>query len=140
MVSWGRVNREALVRVPRVPAGQMGHVRVELRSPDPSCNPYLAFAAMLHAGLAGIQNELTPPPPVEEGLYTLEEHDRLRRGIGLLPATLGEALAALRADELMHAALGEQIGAWFLDAKAREWKDYRQLVHPWELERYLPQF
>ncbi|HEU5441897.1 MAG TPA: type I glutamate--ammonia ligase [Ktedonobacterales bacterium] len=140
MVTWGRVNREALVRVPRVPAGQMGHVRVELRSPDPSCNPYLAFAVMLHAGLAGIQNGLTPPAPVEEGLYTLEEHDRLRRGIGLLPATLGEALEALRADDLMHAALGEQIGAWFLDAKAREWKDYRQLVHPWELERYLPQF
>jgi glutamine synthetase len=140
MVTWGRVNREALVRVPRVPAGQMGPVRVELRSPDPSCNPYLAFAVMLHAGLAGIQNGLTPPAPVEEGLYTLEEHDRLRRGIGLLPATLGEALEALRADELVHAALGEQIGAWFLDAKAREWKEYRQLVHPWELQRYLPQF
>jgi len=140
MVSWGRVNREALVRVPRVPATQMGQVRVELRSPDPSCNPYLAFAVMLRAGLAGVERRLTLPPPAEEGLYTLEEHDRLRRGIGLLPATLGEALEALRADDLVRGALGEQIGAWFLDAKTSEWKEYRELVHPWELQRYLPQF
>ncbi len=140
MISWGRVNREALVRVPRVAPGQVESVRVELRSPDPSCNPYLAFAAMLRSGLAGIERELPLPPPVEEGLYTLEEQDRLRHGIGLLPPTLGDALDMLRSDDVVRDALGEQIAAWLLQAKEREWREYRELVHPWELERYLPQF
>ena len=140
MISWGRVNREALVRVPRVAPGQAESVRVELRSPDPSCNPYLAFAAMLRAGLAGIERDMPLPPPVEEGLYALEEQDRLRRGIGLLPATLGDALDVLRSDDVVRDALGEQIAAWLLEAKEREWKEYRDQVHPWELEHYLPQF
>ncbi|HEX6797862.1 MAG TPA: glutamine synthetase family protein [Ktedonobacterales bacterium] len=140
MISWGRVNREALVRVPRVAPGQAESVRVELRSPDPSCNPYLAFAAMLRSGLAGIERELPLPPPVEEGLYALEEQDRLRRGIGLLPPTLGDALDLLRSDDVVRDALGEQIAAWLLEAKDQEWREYRERVHPWELERYLPQF
>ena len=140
MISWGRVNREALVRVPRVAPGQAESVRVELRSPDPSCNPYLAFAAMLHAGLAGIERDMALPSPVEEGLYALEEQDRLRRGIGLLPATLGDALDVLRSDDVVREALGEQIAAWLLEAKDQEWREYRERVHPWELERYLPQF
>jgi glutamine synthetase len=140
MISWGRVNREALVRVPRVAPGQSQSVRVELRSPDPSCNPYLAFTAMLRAALAGIQHELRLDAPVEEGLYALEEQDRLRRGIGLLPTSLGDALDQLRGDDVVREALGEQIAAWLLEAKEREWKEYRTLVHPWELERYLPQF
>jgi glutamine synthetase len=138
MVTWGRVNREALIRVPRAAAGVPGGVRIELRSPDPSCNPYLAFALMLRAGLDGMANDLPLPSPVEEGLYTLDEQSRLRRGIALLPGTLGEALAALQADEVMLAALGPQIGEWFVDAKTREWDEYRKLVHPWELARYLP--
>ncbi|MGH2514518.1 MAG: type I glutamate--ammonia ligase [Ktedonobacterales bacterium] len=140
MVSWGRVNREALVRVPRgAPDGAAG-TRVELRSPDPSCNPYLAFAAMLRAGLDGVARALPLPAPVEEGLYTLDEQVRLRRGIGLLPATLGEALAALQSDEVVLGALGEQIAAWFTEAKSLEWQEYRRQVHSWELERYLPVF
>ena len=76
--------------------------------------------------------------PVEEGLYTLDEQARLRRGIALLPATLGEALAALTSDELVLDALGQQIAAWFVEAKTLEWNEYRCQVHPWELERYLP--
>jgi glutamine synthetase len=140
MVSWGRVNREALVRVPRVaPDGSAG-TRVELRSPDPSCNPYLAFAVMLRAGLDGAARALSLPTPVEEGLYTLDEQVRLRRGIGLLPATLGEALDALQTDDIVLTALGEQIAAWFTEAKNLEWQEYRRQVHPWELERYLPVF
>ena len=140
MISWGRVNREALVRVPRSSGGMAGEIRVELRSPDPSCNPYLAFAVMLRAGLDGITRDLQLPPPVEEGLYTMDEAARMRRGIGLLPATLGEALAALQSDEVILNALGPQIAAWFMEAKSREWTEYRRQVHPWELERYLPVF
>jgi glutamine synthetase len=139
MISWGRVNREALVRVPRT-AGTAVATRVELRNPDPSCNPYLAFAAMLRAGLDGIQRDLPLAPPVEEGLYTLDEQSRLRRGIGLLPATLGEALAALQQDPVALGALGEQIAAWFVEAKTREWEEFLREVHPWELARYLPMY
>jgi len=140
MISWGRVNREALVRVPRAAPGQQDSLRVELRSPDPSCNPYLAFAVMLRAGLDGIARDLPLAPPVEEGLYTLEESARLRKGIAVLPATLGEALAALTDDDVVRTALGPLVAAWFDEAKAQEWQEYRRQVHPWELARYLPLF
>jgi glutamine synthetase len=140
MISWGRVNREALVRVPRATPGQPDSLRAELRSPDPSCNPYLAFAVMLRAGLDGIARDLPLAPPVEEGLYTLEESARVRKGIAVLPATLGEALAALAEDDVVRAALGPLVAAWFDEAKTREWQEYRRQVHLWELERYLPQF
>ena len=113
---------------------------VELRAPDPSCNPYLAFAAMLRAGMDGVMRDLPLAQPVEEGLYTLDESSRLRRGIALLPSSLNEALTELQLDETMVAALGEQIAAWFIEAKSEEWEAYRQQVHPWELERYLPNF
>jgi len=138
MISWGRVNREALVRVPRTSPGASAGVRVELRSPDPSCNPYLAFALMLRTGLDGVERRLTLPAPVEEGLYTLDESTRLRRGVDLLPGTLGDALAALKADTFALNALGPQIVEWFIEAKSQEWDEYRSFVHPWELDRYLP--
>lgn len=140
MISWGRVNREALVRVPRATPGQPETLRVELRSPDPSCNPYLAFAVMLRAGLDGIARELPLAPPVEEGLYTLEESARLRKGIAVLPATLGEALAALAEDDVVRMALGPLVAAWFDEAKGQEWQEYRRQVHAWELSKYLPLF
>jgi glutamine synthetase len=138
MVSWARLNREALLRVPRVAAGESDTMRVEFRSPDPSCNPYLAFAVMLHSGLDGIAHELPLPAPVEEELIGLDELARLHKGIELLPATLGEALAALQTDMVVQTALGELIAAWFAEAKLEEWLDYRRQVHAWELERYLP--
>ena len=140
MISWGRVNREALVRVPKTAAGAPGGTRIELRSPDPSCNPYLAFTVMLRAGLDGVQRELPVPPPLEESLYTLDDSARLLKQVGVLPATLGEALDALRADEVVRGALGELIAEWFIDAKAQEWREYRRQVHAWELDRYLPMF
>lgn len=140
MVSWGRINREALIRVPRTEPGAPEGMLIELRSPDPSCNPYLAFAAMLRAGLDGVARDLPLAAPVEEGLYTLDESQRLRRGIGLLPLDLGEALEALQRDEVMFTALGEQIAAWFVESKSEEWQEYRQQVHAWELARYLPIF
>jgi glutamine synthetase len=126
--------------VPRAAAGAPGGMRVELRSPDPSCNPYLAYAVMLRAGMDGIRRGLTAPPPVEEALYTLDDDARMRRQVGVLPATLGEALAALRADEVIRGALGELIAEWFIDAKSQEWLEYRRQVHAWELDRYLPMF
>ncbi|HEX8731270.1 MAG TPA: type I glutamate--ammonia ligase [Ktedonobacterales bacterium] len=140
MVSWGRINREALIRVPRMEPGEPESMLVELRAPDPSCNPYLAFAAMLRAGLDGVARDLPLAQPVEEGLYMLDETSRLRRGIALLPADLSEALADLQGDDVMVAALGEQIAAWFVEAKTEEWNAYREQVHAWELERYLPIF
>jgi len=140
MISWGRVNREALARTPRVASDALANLRIELRSPDPSCNPYLAFAVMARAGWDGVARGLPLAAPVEEGLYTLDETARLRRGIALLPATLGEALTALQADDVMLDALGEQIAAWFVQAKSQEWQEYRRQVHAWELARYLPLF
>ncbi len=141
MISWGRVNREALIRVPRAAPNAASGVRVELRSLDPSCNPYLAFALMLRTGLEGLEKRPTLPAlpaPVEEGLYTLDEATRRKRGVDLLPGTLGDALAALKADAFVMDALGAQIAEWFIEAKSREWDEYRSFVHPWELDRYLP--
>jgi glutamine synthetase len=140
MISWGRVNREALIRVPRVNPEQLQNTRIELRSPDPSCNPYLALAVMLKAGLDGITNRLPLPAPVEESLYMLDETARRRRQVALLPPTLGEALEDLKHDAIVQEALGEHITERFLEAKSREWDDYRKQVHAWELERYLEQF
>ncbi len=140
MISWGRVNREALLRVPRVNQEQIQNTRIELRSPDPSCNPYLALAVMLKAGLDGITHQLPLPAPVEESLYMLDESARLRRHVALLPATLGEALEDLKRDTIIREALGEHIADRFLEAKTIEWNEYRKQVHAWELERYLEMF
>jgi glutamine synthetase len=138
MISWGRVNREALIRVPRAAPNITQDVRVELRSLDPSCNPYLAFALMLRTGLDGVEKRLAPPAPVEESLYTLDEATLVKRGVKLLPGTLGDALATLKDDTFVMDALGAQIAEWFIEAKSREWNEYRSFVHPWELDRYLP--
>jgi|SRR5579883_251156 glutamine synthetase len=140
MISWARVNREALIRVPSVNTAQPQNTRIELRCPDPSCNPYLALAVMLKAGLDGISNRLPLPAPVEESLYMLDEASHLRRHIALLPATLGEALEDLKRDVIVREALGEHIADRFIEAKTIEWNDYRKQVHAWELERYLELF
>jgi glutamine synthetase len=140
MINWGRVNREALIRVPRAAAGVPRGARVELRCADPSCNPYLALAVMVHAGLDGIKRELPVPPPVEESLHALDDPSRLLRQVGTLPSTLGEALDALRADEVVRDALGELIAEWFAEAKSLEWLEYRRQVHAWETDRYLAMF
>jgi len=140
MISWGRVNREALLRVPRVNPNQIENTRVELRSPDPSCNPYLALAVMLKAGLDGINRSLPLPAPVEESLYMLDEASRLRRHVALLPGTLGEALEDLKRDAIVREALGEHIAERFIEAKTIEWNEYRKQVHAWELDRYLELF
>jgi glutamine synthetase len=138
-INWGRVNREALIRVPR-PGPDQQSTRVELRCCDPSCNPYLALAVMLRAGLDGISRKLPLPPAMDESLFLRDESERQRHRSKLLPATLGEALEGLREDTLLREALGDSIYEGFIEAKSIEWLEYRKQVHPWELERYLPVF
>jgi glutamine synthetase len=132
-ISWGRINRSALLRVPR--AHGIEATRLELRCPDPSCNPYLAFAVMLAAGLDGIRRELPLPPASEENLYLLEN----QRGMALntLPSSLEHALVELENDPVIRDALGPHVYERFINAKRAEWNDYRLEVTSWELNKYL---
>lgn len=133
--TWGRTNRGALVRVPRVLGNRPQTTRIEVRSPDPSCNPYLAYAVMLRAGIDGIRRELPLPPAAEEDLVTMSPRARL---YPMLPMTLGEAVAALQRDELIAETLGPLIYERFVDSRLHEWEAYRQHVSNWEHDRYLP--
>jgi glutamine synthetase len=137
-VAWSDVNRSALVRKPaaRVPAAS----RIELRSPDPSCNPYLALAVMLHAGLDGIEKDLDAPDPVRENIYEFTEADREERGIETLPSTLGQAVTALEADDVILDALGPHVSEKFVQAKTAEYTDFLASVSQWEIDRYLETF
>ncbi|MGZ3612127.1 MAG: type I glutamate--ammonia ligase [Ktedonobacteraceae bacterium] len=139
-IKWGRVNREALIRVPRPGIDRQHSARIELRCPDPSSNPYLALAVMLRAGLDGIQRKLPLPPAIDESLFLHDEEESQRHPAKLLPATLGEALEGLREDNLIRETLGDSIYEGFIEAKSIEWMEYRKQVHAWELERYLPVF
>jgi glutamine synthetase len=136
-ICWAQINRSALIRIPRYSPGREQSTRVELRFPDPSCNPYLAFAAMLRAGLEGIEKRMQPPEPVNEDVYLFTHDDLIARGIGTLPGTLGEALGALADDQVVLDALGTHIADVYMRAKQAEWDEYRIQVTPWELERYL---
>jgi glutamine synthetase len=136
-VTWARINRSALIRVPQTTRGRKEATRIELRCPDPSCNPYLAFTVMLAAGLDGIRRKLAPPRPVEENLYHFDDQMMAKYAVGTLPGTLKEALDELAADEVVREALGEHVFEWFHAAKTAEWDEYRKRVSPWELERYL---
>ncbi|MCX6046526.1 MAG: type I glutamate--ammonia ligase [Chloroflexi bacterium] len=133
-ISWGRTNRSALIRIPRISQGRYKSTRCELRCPDPSANPYLAFAAMLAAGLDGIQKRLAPPNPAEENLYHV---DGMRAGLDTLPGDLGQAIEALQQDEVIQNALGQHVYERYIEAKTQEWDEYRLYVSQWELERYL---
>ena len=136
-VSWGQINRSALIRVPQVTPDRPESTRLELRCPDPSCNPYLAFAVMLRAGLAGIEKAMAVPPISNEDLYHLDDQGRQARGLDTLPGSLGEALTELADDDLMRDALGDHILERFLEAKSIEWQEYLIQVSDWELDRYL---
>ncbi|WP_222918152.1 type I glutamate--ammonia ligase [Natrinema sp. SYSU A 869] len=137
-VAWSDRNRSALIRKPaaRVSAAS----RVELRSPDPSCNPYLALAVMIHAGLDGIERDLECPDPVRENIYEFDEQKRDEYGIDTLPSNLGEAVEALEDDEVIYNALGEHVAPKFVEAKSQEFEDYLVDVSQWELDRYLETF
>jgi glutamine synthetase len=136
-IAWSRRNRSALVRVPVYHPGKERATRAELRCPDPSCNPYLTFAAMLHAGLEGIQNGYELPDPIERNLYDLTEDDRQSMGVDHLPETLGDAIDEMAKSEVVEKALGDHIFPRYIDLKREEWLDYRVQVTPWELEQYL---
>src|SRR5690606_18312790 len=136
-VAWSAKNRSALVRVPA--AGGPGS-RVELRSPDPSCNPYLAFAAVITAGLDGIKKGLVPPPQTQENIYHMTAEERKERGINSLPGSLEEALSSLLQDRVITEALGSHIVKSFVQAKLAEWDAYRTQVHQWEIDSYLSKY
>ncbi len=137
-VGWAQRNRSALIRIPRYTPGQDKAVRMELRFPDPSSNPYLAFAAMLACGLDGVENSLTPPPGLNNiNVYDLTTEERKALNITELPGSLLEAMHELDKDEVVKASLGESIYEAFVRAKQSEWEDYRIKVSDWEIERYL---
>jgi len=138
-VAWSERNRSAVVRVPQqgaVPDNTAG--RPELRGPDPACNPYLTFAAILHAGLEGIARGYELPDPMEMNLYHLSHEERLRAGVEQLPSTLGDAVEIAGASELLLTAFGEHMSSRLIEIKRAEWDEYRAQVTPYELERYLP--
>jgi glutamine synthetase len=136
-ICWGQTNRSALIRIPRTSPGRESSTRAELRSPDPSCNPYLAFAAMLAAGLDGVKRGLRPPDPVEENVYDFDDARLTQLNIATLPASLQESLNELESDPLLQDVLGEHTYRRFLEIKRSEWHEYRRQVTPWELDRYL---
>ncbi len=136
-LSWARTNRSALIRVPKVSPGRVATAsRIELRCPDPAANPYLAFAAILMAGLDGIRRDLPVPPATEEDLYHLDE--AARQEMTTMPGSLGEAIEELKKDELMRTTLGDHLFEQYVEAKRQAWDDYRIFVSQWELDRYLP--
>src|SRR5580765_4954934 len=136
-VAWSRRNRSALIRIPLYKPGKEQATRAEIRCPDPACNPYLTFAALLHAGLEGIEQGYELPDPMETNLYHLTPEQRRERGIVSLPETLGEAVDELSQSELARKALGPHIFDRFVELKRREWDDYRVQLTDWERERYL---
>lgn len=136
-VSWARRNRSTLVRVPMYKPGKAQATRVELRNPDPACNPYLAFSVMLAAGLAGIKNKYELPPPTEEDVYNMSKLEMEKKGIKPLPGSLIEAITLTEKSELVRRALGDHIFNNFITSKKVEWDRYCVQVTEWELKEYL---
>jgi len=136
-LAWSASNRSALIRIP---AARGQSTRVELRCPDPTCNPYLALALCLAAGLDGIENGMTPPDEITENIFAMDADSRLKQGIDNLPGDLSEAVDALCADPLMCQTLGEHAFSRYVSGKKKEWDEYRKQVTDWELERYMTLF
>lgn len=136
-IAWSGKNRSPLVRVP---AKRGNSTRVELRNPDPACNPYLALAVILKAGLDGIKKGLTPPSSTDRNIYEMSCDERMSCSIESLPQSLDEALAKLSEDDIIKEALGEHVYTRFSEAKHIEWEEYRNMITPWEIEKYLTKF
>ncbi len=139
-LSWARVNRSALIRVPRFSEGNKEAARIELRSPDPSCNPYLAFSVMLGAGMKGVEEKMDPPKPVEENIYEMDEGERYSRNIKTLPDSLGAAVKEFSKSKVAKEALGDHCFERLLDSNKLEWDNYRLRVSDWEVDEYLEKY
>jgi len=137
-LSWARRNRSDLIRIPEYKPGREMHTRIEYRSPDPACNPYLAFAAMLAAGLDGIEKEMSLPAPVEGNVFEMSDMERNARGIGMLPGSLIEAIEAAEQSPFLREALGDHTFESLIANKRIEWERYRRHVSDFELAEYLP--
>lgn len=136
-IAWSAHNRSPLIRIP---ANRGTATRVELRSPDPSCNPYLALAVTLKAGIDGIKNKIQPPPAINRNIYHMTETERFNESIPSLPGNLFEAVKALSADAVIQDALGSHTYERYVEAKLIEWDEYKIQVSPWEVERYINKF
>jgi len=136
-LAWSGRNRSPLIRIP---AARGAATRVELRCPDPSCNPYLAIAAVLSAGLDGIENKIQPPAPTDKNIFEMTEEERIKEGIQALPGSLEEAIKEMKKSELVKQVLGEHIYSKYIEAKTQEWDDYRTKISKWELDQYLTRF
>jgi glutamine synthetase len=133
-IAWSKLNRSALIRIP---ATRGIGTRVELRCPDPSTNPYLAFAVLLEAGLDGVRNKIEPPAEVNDNIYKLEMETLTDRNINALPGDLNEAIKCMAGSAIVKSALGEHIFEHFLETKHKEYQEYRAFVSEWEINRYL---
>lgn len=136
-ISWARINRSALIRVPQWFEDKPSSARIELRCPDPACNPYLAFAVMLSAGLDGIEKNISPPEPVEEDLYKFDDAKLAEMNIETIPSSLYEAIIELKGDELMRNVLGDHLYWRYIAIKTREWNEFKMQVTQWEIEKYM---
>ncbi len=136
-IAWSAKNRSPLIRIP---AARGAGTRVELRCPDPSCNPYLAIALMLAAGLKGIKEKLTPPPAVNKNIFAMTADERAAEGIGNLPGSLMDAVDEMKANPLVREVLGDHVFDLYTAEKENEWNKYRLTVHQWELDNYLAKF
>ncbi len=136
-VGWARNNRSALVRVPLAKKGKESSTRIEFRSPDPACNPYLAFSVMLAAGLQGIEEGYELPPEATNNIFEMTPAERQVEEIGSLPESLAEAVNVMEGSELVAEALGEHVFDYFIRNKREEWADFKSYVSPYELDKYL---
>jgi glutamine synthetase len=136
-ISWARINRSALIRVPHWFEDKPNSARIELRCPDPACNPYLAFAVMLAAGLDGIEKNTPLSESVEEDLYKFDETRLASMNIETLPSSLYEAISELKNNLLMQDALGGHLFKRYIAIKTREWNEFKMQVTPWEIEKYI---
>lgn len=137
-ICWARRNRSALVRVPMYKPGKEKATRIEVRNPDPACNPYLAFSVMLAAGMAGVEGNYELPEPIERDVYHMTPLDRKALGIKSLPGSLKEAIDLALESKLLRETLREHVFTYLIESKLAEWDEYRTVVHPYEIERYLP--
>ncbi len=136
-ICWAQINRSALIRIPRYSPGREQSTRLELRCPDPSCNPYLAFSVMLQAGLDGMKRSMKPPKPVEEDVYEFDQAKLAEYKIDMLPFSIMRAVEELKKDEVIKQALGKHTFESFIQAKTSDFDDYRMQITPWEISKYL---